>query len=481
MRYLLNNRSFRHLILLEMLYDKGWLTTKSMSQKLGLAERLIRSDLEDLNCNANFFKLEYSRKKGFCIRFFSNYSKNAIYMYILRDSTEFRLLEMLAFNVPFSACKLCEELYISKSTLNRLVHTLNEKLSVCNIHITSSPFKICGDELRIRQFLINLVLEKYQKSSAVFSTEKLTFSNELLALYENKITKISNINREKLKVGIIVACIRTSNNHYIDMKPINDNDLFKVILDNPFFVAKFQALFDLEIQPQSLQQVFAILYDSREKDIKQVNMEAENNGDSLFFDKDYCKCDEFLMKLSSKLEIEIPNREFVLQELFNEMNRLYKNNGVLFNKHKDFITDVTIEITDFYRVFSKVFREFFNQGMYSEELIYKLSYCVLIRWENLIKDLKKKRVVKICLYFNCDERHQLFLADYIKQEYKDECSLVILREEHLKNIKKNRRHYNLVLTDVNGLYIENTDVITFSFFPDKKKWGEIEESIHKVR
>lgn len=53
--------------------------------------------------------------------------------------------------------------------------------------------------------------------------------------------------------------------------------------------------------------------------------------------------------------------------------------------------------------------------------------------------------------------------------------------EHLKNIKKNRRHYNLVLTDVNGLYIENTDVITFSFFPDKKKWGEIEESIHKVR
>lgn len=155
-------------------------------------------------------------------------------MYILRDSTEFRLLEMLAFNVPFSAYKLCEELYISKSTLNRLVHTLNEKLSVCNIHITSSPFKICGDELRIRQFLINLVLEKYQKSSAVFSTEQLTFSNELLALYENKITKISNINREKLKVGIIVACIRTSNNHYIDMKPINDNDLFKVILDNPF-------------------------------------------------------------------------------------------------------------------------------------------------------------------------------------------------------------------------------------------------------
>ncbi|WP_183011028.1 hypothetical protein [Brochothrix thermosphacta] len=51
----------------------------------------------------------------------------------------------------------------------------------------------------------------------------------------------------------------------------------------------------------------------------------------------------------------------------------------------------------------------------------------------------------------------------------------------MKNIKKNRHHYNLVLTDVNGLYIENTDVITFSFFPDKKKWGEIEESIHKVR
>lgn len=69
MRYLLNNRSFRHLILLEMLYDKGWLTTKSMSQKLGLAERLIRSDLEDLNCNANFFKLEYSRKKAFVFVF----------------------------------------------------------------------------------------------------------------------------------------------------------------------------------------------------------------------------------------------------------------------------------------------------------------------------------------------------------------------------------------------------------------------------
>ena len=38
-----------------------------------------------------------------------------------------------------------------------------------------------------------------------------------------------------------------------------------------------------------------------------------------------------------------------------------------------------------------------------------------------------------------------------------------------------------IKTYFNGLYIENTDVITFSFFPDKKKWGEIEESIHKVR
>ncbi|SPP28924.1 hypothetical protein BTBSAS_300008 [Brochothrix thermosphacta] len=51
----------------------------------------------------------------------------------------------------------------------------------------------------------------------------------------------------------------------------------------------------------------------------------------------------------------------------------------------------------------------------------------------------------------------------------------------MKNIKKNRHHYNSVLTYVNGLRLENTDVITFSFFPDKKKWGEIEESIHKVR
>lgn len=98
----------------------------------------------------------------------TNYSRTLIYSYILSDSLEFKLLETVFFLESFSTESLAEKLFISASTLRRLIKTMNKKLVKYNFYISSSPYKLIGSETAIRNFIIHLFFEKYSRQITLF-------------------------------------------------------------------------------------------------------------------------------------------------------------------------------------------------------------------------------------------------------------------------------------------------------------------------
>lgn len=475
MRKLLNSRSLRHLNLLEILYCNEWMTTKAISEEVGLSERLIRSDIAYLNRGLEFFEIQYAKKYGYCLTLFDNYSKSAIYKYILKDSLEFNFLEILAFGTGFSASTICKHLYISQSTLGRLVNRLNQKLKSSKMEITSHPYRITGDESLIRQFLIHLMLEKYQKATAVFSDDSLNLVNDMIVMLEEQDEpKIEYTDKYIMQVCLLVSVTRTKNNHKIPINNDVSNVFYQNIISDKNSLKKIEKIFCKPITIPLLQQIFDVfLLESYLKS----NVEYES---SVFFIKRQDHYRHLLNKLSVALDFEISNAEHVLNCLLNEESRKYQSNCLLYNKRKDFIMNSHTNFSAFYNLFVREYRKIFKDLSYSDNIMFNRCYCVLVNWDKLLERLEKKKDITICLHFNVAERHQYFLAQYVKQALEMDCNLTIINEISVETLEQNAANYSLVLTNKEGLTLGSTPVIACSLFPDQKKRQLIKKRIKQL-
>lgn len=87
----------------------------------------------------------------------------------LRESPSLKLLELLFFRDFSSLEELAEELFVSLSTLKRLIKKTNTYLShTFAISIVTSPVQVSGDERQIRLFYLKYFSEAYKISEWPF-------------------------------------------------------------------------------------------------------------------------------------------------------------------------------------------------------------------------------------------------------------------------------------------------------------------------
>lgn len=92
-----------------------------------------------------------------------------VYQKALRESPSLKLLELLFFRDFSSLEELAEELFVSLSTLKRLIKKTNTYLShTFAISIVTSPVQVSGDERQIRLFYLKYFSEAYKISEWPF-------------------------------------------------------------------------------------------------------------------------------------------------------------------------------------------------------------------------------------------------------------------------------------------------------------------------
>lgn len=92
-----------------------------------------------------------------------------VYQKALRESPSLKLLELLFFRDFSSLEELAEELFVSLSTLKRLIKKTNTYLShTFAISIVTNPVQVSGDERQIRLFYLKYFSEAYKISEWPF-------------------------------------------------------------------------------------------------------------------------------------------------------------------------------------------------------------------------------------------------------------------------------------------------------------------------
>lgn len=171
MEEVLNKQSLRQLALLELLWNKEWVTVSEIVKEIGGVEKTIRTDIKQLNEIIEPLTIETSFKHGVFLNKEMCISKTHLYALFLQKSVECQLLEMILFNPHITKREVCDQLYISETQLNRLQVKLNKGLEKYGIKITTD-LTIVGDERNIRKLLSSLFYEKYLSPDHFFKEKE---------------------------------------------------------------------------------------------------------------------------------------------------------------------------------------------------------------------------------------------------------------------------------------------------------------------
>ena len=147
-----------------------------------------------------------------------NLNRNISYDYciskILKNSFEYTLLEYIFFNENTSYQSLSLALYVSESTIRKVIGQLNVKLRTIDCEILTRPIRMDGNERNIRTLYFRLFKEKYGVSNTPFEGDEKQFINQFYEIafsfsYRNQ----SLQERLNFQLMSLVALTRKKNQH----------------------------------------------------------------------------------------------------------------------------------------------------------------------------------------------------------------------------------------------------------------------------
>ncbi|WP_238339031.1 helix-turn-helix domain-containing protein [Carnobacterium maltaromaticum] len=182
MQSILNSIDSRQISFIEVLFfQDDWITLGTIAEKLDCSEKILRSNINIINNIYAPFQITTSVKRGIRILYPENYNLDFVYSVTLGNSYEFNFLELVFFNESLKKGEMVESLFISPSSLNRIVKKCTAFFSQFGIEIRTSPYQMVGDELKIQNFYVHYFLEKYLLDSSPFEDKELGLINTILA------------------------------------------------------------------------------------------------------------------------------------------------------------------------------------------------------------------------------------------------------------------------------------------------------------
>ncbi len=205
---ILSNKLKRQLYLFELLFERETYRFQEIEKRLNCSSKTLRNDLNDLNSYAKEIMINMDRDSGVTVTIASHLTEDYIYRTILKESIEFRFLEAILLHPFTSYLELCEELFISESTLRRIVKKVNLALEKYQLKIRGL-MKVDGKREAITQVMACLLQEKYTCLEEVFSQELCQRSRLFLVEFssfhqiQEKMTQLDK--KEKNLVSFYIA------------------------------------------------------------------------------------------------------------------------------------------------------------------------------------------------------------------------------------------------------------------------------------
>lgn len=430
MRGVLEANERRRLEVIEHLYaNDGWLPLKELAQNTASSERILKQDMILLREQFSKEVLQTSHR-GIRLVLPSNKDIDDVYRFILKNSLAFNFIERLIYDETKTVAELAEELFVSQSTLIRLIKKINSSLVAFYVQVQTNPCKMISDsEENIRYFYISYFSERYSNFEWPYKTIDQSFFEQFLLFLANTVgTPLDFADFKRLKHWTAIPFLRTQQGHYVTIK----SDRYSHMI--PDFT-KFQHLTRIikkntgdTLDAAFIEQVFSIFINNDFALSYDFLIEAAKSDPVVKEKVTYHAT--LLDYLSDQVKICIPNRNHLIKEMYNISHFAFKTKQgqyplpfILFDPKKLFIQSIKELFPDFIdAAFATL--NMYEQKMhetYSEAARYEIIYTLLIHWDHLIPELySQKNKFHLLIISDLDFEHarmiQYLLHHYFKQE-----------------------------------------------------------------
>lgn len=478
MRNLLSKSHLRQLEIFEYLVDYPSISITKLSKFIKVSEKTLRLDIQELNNLIAPSQINASQFSGLSLELSAEASIESIYSLFLFSSTEFLIIEQIFFKKFKTLDHLAESLFISTSTLRRLITTINKHLATIDFQIDSQSLDLIGDENQICNFINYYLEEKYRDSSAIFSKTQIDALSQLLI----HISNIGNLPMnypilERLRMINMIILTRIKNGHHFSYTSKQLNQIPKDIINNPFVQKLFKATFSITLTDNVFYQLFFFFFNKKYcQTFQQLEDLAKQDPATREFVESLIA---FLENISADLSIQLKNKNELVVKLYNIDTLHYGDTYILYNKYHTFTQLVTHDYSNLYKFIKKEVSQNLpiKNKNWSKNDINRLFYMLITYWDGLATGIEKKvKVFSVGLFFDTDVKHMNLLKDQLSYFFNNRLTFTIISELTTSDLKANACNFDILLTNLFNIQIENTKTITLPLAiqtSDLKKIDEV--------
>lgn len=487
MRHLLNQTENRQLLLAEILQDKDdWITLSELSKILDCSVRVLKDDLAHFKNNFTELAIETSNN-GIRLNKINNTGLKSFYQHILHHSTAYNLLEIIFLEEHISVVDLIERLYVSSSTIYRLIDQINEVLEERNFKIETNPCRIVGSESDIRYFFYNFFHEKYSGLEWPYPN----LDENGLDLFLNFFIKFTHMDADFAYYNIFktvsaVNLIRYKQGHFVNISNIHVN-FDEIIPDLTVYqetFSYFEETNQVKVDNMLIQQIFTP-YISEEFSLNYERL-IEKTKTQQKLSAEVAFLDDMLEDLSKTHQLSLNNKETVLLNIMNAAYLEYKeprSGYILHNHNLEFASKIESEFPFFYKNLyqaTKNYRQLIGKPLIDDGIFF-MMYTIFIFWEDLLPELRRKfDKIKILVISDQHVSHSKTIKDIIEYEFNEQIVVEVFNEMKLDSVVFKTLPHDIIVANFPLPVLENCRTVYVENLPTFFDLSKIRKQVDDI-
>jgi hypothetical protein len=491
MREILSNTQKRRLEHIEYLYfHRTWVSFSTLITKLNCASRTLRSDIQEINSRLDYLTIETSEKK-LRIIFDETHRLEAVHQLILNEAQGFKLVERVLLESRLSRSELIDDLYMSNSSVYRILKTMDERLhEKYNIGISSNPVQFEGREVDIRFFIAQYLSEKYSFNDWPYKEINEEKWSEFLKFFVDFASIQTDFTRMNyLKVLTLVSLIRYKNGFsIIGELDYEVDELWEKLEKDPIYQKKKIALEHIAGTKITKELIINLFYPYLQNGFAfSYQHLLDLSKDDLQINRSVLAIEKMLFQLSEEFHLTIPNKFDLTLELHNMyylQNMEIDSSYILFNKKKFFCK--TIE-QKFPAIVQAMKREIdIWLGTFKEPITSSfkghLLYTLFTYWESLVTQLlNQEGPTSILIITKFDIWQANMLSDFLKYYFGNQVEIFIYNQLTIDVDALKASNYDIILSTFQMNGIEDKSIYNISNVPTHQNIEKIQSMIHRLK
>lgn len=462
---ILSKKLKRQLKLLEYLFEGGTYRFNDLENLLGCSAKTLRNDLLDIHSYASDIKIQMTREEGVRATILPHVTEDYIYQVIRQESIEYRYLEAILLHKFKNYLELADYLFISESTLRRIVDKINPMLESYDMKV-QALIKLVGNDQIITEMTSQFLMEKYHYFEDAFSASFRLTVTQLAQEFvvENHLQQtLINLEPQEEKIfhfwiasrilllqndtGIVSVSrkqnqfkyemLTTKRLHLPKTNELINEDLARYIFDQPFI---FQ-LFDRA----SLNQKNPILF-ALDSFIKEV----EENYGIVCEDKQkiFRKITILLQQNTVPFSINYQKQSLFLKNSHSEINKIQLR---LWNKLKHYVHTHDILLNDFEEFATTAFTQ------------------ILLYWPDLLKKFEDNKQVRALVITNSTLKYDDYLLSKLEHQLGNHFEFVVRNNKVLSQDLINYENFDCIISNIRIDKTYNIPIFGISVFPKTRE------------